>query len=270
MSNSYIIINDNQENVLKIQSFCDEFQSLHFVASANNYDDGLNAILELQPKLVFLEIDPKNKKSNLSLSLINELYRYLKVIPKIVVTAKNSNLAYEAIKYEVFDYLIFPLLLPKFRKTVLKFEKSIEITSEKTEDSNLQLPIFIDNDASSKSLSEQPLTICIKSYGDYRFINATDILYFQADNNSTDIHLSNGEMMTAFKTLKHFENILPATFYRIHNSYIVNIAQISRIHTGNSICYIKNTTTKIPFSKSYRRNIDQIILEISSSDYLEI
>ena len=46
MNNSYVIINDNQENVLKIQTLCDEFQSLHFVASANNYADGVNAILE--------------------------------------------------------------------------------------------------------------------------------------------------------------------------------------------------------------------------------
>ncbi|PZQ79130.1 MAG: DNA-binding response regulator, partial [Flavobacterium johnsoniae] len=77
-------------------------------ASANNYDDGLNCILEHQPQLVFLEIDPKDKSSKLSLSLINELYRYLKEIPKIVVTAKNGNLALEAIKHEVFDYLVAP------------------------------------------------------------------------------------------------------------------------------------------------------------------
>jgi hypothetical protein len=51
---------------------------------------------------------------------------------------------------------------------------------------------------------EQPLILCIKSYGDYRYIDARDICYLQADN-STDIHLNNGEMVTAFKTLKHFE-----------------------------------------------------------------
>jgi DNA-binding LytR/AlgR family response regulator len=44
-------------------------------------------------------------------------------------------------------------------------------------------------------------------YGDYRYIDARDICYLQADNNSTDIHLNNGEMVTAFKTLKHFEGV---------------------------------------------------------------
>lgn len=269
MSYSYVIINDNQENVLNIQGLADGFQNFRLAASANNYDDGLNCILEHQPQLVFLEIDPKDKSSKLSLSLINELYRYLKEIPKIVVTAKNGNLALEAIKHEVFDYLVAPFELNDFRKTILKFEKSTPSTTVSSPREPEQKPFFVDNDHPVKKDPEQ-LTICIKSYGDYRFIDAKDIQYFQADNNSTDIHLNNGEMITAFKTLKHFENVLPSQFYRIHNSYIVNINYISRIHTGNAVCYIKNTTTKLPFSKSYKGNIDQIIAVISSSGYLEI
>jgi DNA-binding LytR/AlgR family response regulator len=117
---------------------------------------------------------------------------------------------------------------------------------------------------------DKPLILCIKSYGDYRYIDAKDISYLQADNNSTDIHLSNGEMITAFKTLKHFESVLTYPFIRIHNSYIVNRTYISRIHNGNTVCYIKNTTTKLPFSKTYKVNIDLIISEFSNENYLEI
>jgi len=118
---------------------------------------------------------------------------------------------------------------------------------------------------------QQSLIICIKSYGDYRYIDSNDILYFEADNNSTDIHLNNGEMITAFKTLKHFETVLPESqFLRIHNSYIINVDQVSRIHTGNTVCYIKNSTTKLPFSKSYKDNVDLIINRIAGGNYLEI
>ena len=117
---------------------------------------------------------------------------------------------------------------------------------------------------------DKPLTICVKSYGDYRYINANDVCYLQADNNSTDIHLASGEMITAFKTLKHFESVLKYPFVRIHNSYIVNIDYVSRIHTGNAVCHIKDTTTKLPFSKSYKENIDAIINTIASGNYLEI
>ena len=58
-------------------------------------------------------------------------------------------------------------------------------------------------EVSGEMHKQQSLIICVKSYDDYRYIDSNDVLYFEADNNSTDIHLSNGEMITAFKTLKH-------------------------------------------------------------------
>ena len=72
MNYSYIIIDDDQESVLKTKAIADSFSELNFLASAPNYAEGLNSILEHTPDLVFLEIDPTNKESNLSLTLINE------------------------------------------------------------------------------------------------------------------------------------------------------------------------------------------------------
>ena len=350
MNYPYIIIDDNQESVLKTKAIADGFSELVFVASANNYSDGLNSILEHSPKLIFLEIDPADTTSNLSLALINELYRYLKVIPKIIITTSKKDLAFDAIQYEVAEYLIKPVQRIDLIKSILKIKKSndedgvfiaqipvvkafqerliepiqspdaIQDTVEEEildqreiiQESNIEQPQSLDEntqepivqqpqshddfqDTSEEEIivlnetqelleieiaesserqinpnSKQPLILCIKSYGDYRYIDATDICYFQADNNSTDIHLNNGEMVTAFKTLKHFEGVLPFPFARIHNSYIVNRNYISRIHTGNAVCYIKNSTTKLPFSKSYKENVDLIISEFANGNYLEI
>ena len=270
MNYSYIIIDDNQESVLKTKAMADSFSELDFVASANNYEGGLHLILEHLPQLVFLEIDPADQSSNLSLTLINELHRYLKVVPKIIVTTTNKDLAFDAIKYEVFDYLIKPLLKIDLIKLILKLNKlKVEIESDLIEAATVEKkPAF---SSQPESVDQQkPLTLCIKSYGDYRYIDAKDICYLRADNNSTDIHLNNGDMITAFKTLKHFEGVLSYPFIRIHNSYIVNRNYISRIHSGNSVCYINNSSVKLPFSKSYKVNIDLIISEFSKENYLEI
>ncbi|MES2239481.1 MAG: LytTR family DNA-binding domain-containing protein [Bacteroidota bacterium] len=272
MNYSYIIIDDNQESVLKTKAMADGFSELHFLASANNYQDGLDLILEHNPQLVFLEIDPANKKSNLSLALINELYRYLNVIPKIVITTSKKDLAFEAIQYQVTDYLLKPLARIDFIKLVLKLKKTTSSQELSLGDAPKaevdENPTYVvQHEAPSVT---EPLILCIKSYGDYRYIDTRDICYLQADNNSTDIYLNTGETVTAFKTLKHFENVLSFPFVRIHNSYIVNSQFISRIHTGNAVCYIKNSATKVPFSKSYKTNIDLIISEISNGNYLEI
>jgi hypothetical protein len=65
MNYSYIIIDDDQESVLKTKPWLIVFRA-YFVASANNYEEGLNLILE-RPQLIFLEIDPSDKKKELSL-----------------------------------------------------------------------------------------------------------------------------------------------------------------------------------------------------------
>jgi DNA-binding LytR/AlgR family response regulator len=278
MNYPYIIIDDDQESVLKTKAIADGFSELDFVASANNYTEGLHLILEHTPKLIFLEIDPADTTSNLSLALINELHRYLKVIPKIIITTNKKDSAFEAIQYEVADYILKPIERIDLIKSILKLKKSIgedevfmvQNTVFDSEPKSMAEPIDTQSVLKEISNAEQPLIICIKSYGDYRYIDAKDICYFQADNNSTDIHLNNGEMVTAFKTLKHFEGILSNPFTRIHNSYIVNRNYISRIHTGNAVCYIKNTTTKLPFSKSYKGNVDLIISDFSNGNYLEI
>jgi DNA-binding LytR/AlgR family response regulator len=292
MSHTFIIIDDSQDDVEKTQAIAERFRNLSYLASANNYDDGVNLILEHQPHLVFLEIDPSDKKSKLSLSFINELYRYLPVVPKIIITSSKKDLAYDALKYEVIDYLLKPLDINDFRKAILKFDRAIksnlphieaknpaatfEVLDEtlveelETED-DVQLNTIPTSEKPIVFQKDQSLIICVKSYGDYRYIESQDVLYFEADNNSTDIHLNNGEMITAFKTLKHFETVLPShQFLRIHNSYIINVNQVSRIHTGNTVCYIKNSTTKLPFSKSYKENVDLIISRIAAGNYLEI
>ena len=318
---TFIIIDDNQNNVLKTKAVAESFQGLEFVADAASYDEGLDCILEYKPDIVFLGINPDSKTSDISLRLINELYRFLPQIPKIIITALNENLAYEAIKYGVYDYLIQPIQQKDIRKTIARLNRDLNSDTSLTStilfeekviqqiidapeedyshEEETETPINTDEigKASVEEISDEnktskstllaneshqevtfsngnspskPLIICVKSYGDYRYINATDISYLQADNNSTDIHLSSGEMITAFKTLKHFEGVMKYPFVRIHNSYIVNIDFVSRIHTGNAVCHIKDTTTKLPFSKSYKENIDAIINTIASGNYLEI
>ncbi|MNQ45822.1 Transcriptional regulatory protein YehT [compost metagenome] len=265
---SYIIIDDDAESILRTKTIAEGFSELTFVASATNYQNGLHLILEYKPSFVFLEIDPKDSSSNLSLAFINELYRYLTVIPKIIVNTTKKELAFEAIQYGVFDYLLKPLMAIDLLKTVLKIEKGI--LEPVTKENRNEVVSVIVPQTKPVHKPEKPLIICIKSYGDYRYLNAADIAYFQADNNSTDIYLNSGEMITAFKTLKHFESILDFPFIRIHNSYIINQNYIARIHNGNSVCYIKNSPKKIPFSKTYKSNVDIIIANFAAGNYIEV
>jgi DNA-binding LytR/AlgR family response regulator len=101
--------------------------------------------------------------------------------------------------------------------------------------------------------------LCVRSNGDYHFISLDDILYLKADNNTTDIHLISGKVISGFKTLKYYECQLPSSFFRIHNSYVVNLDYVTRINVGKSDCYLQDNTIKLPFSRTYKEQIDLII-----------
>ena len=296
MKYTYIIVDDSEKTELETRKVMQRFPDFVHLQSAFNFQDALNAILKFKPHLVFLEIAPEESASKLSLYLISEVHRFLAIMPRFIITTKNESLALDAITYDVFDYWIKPLELNDLRKSLLKFEKSnghelMEDFSDCFLDVILENPntevIFEDigtaKNAGNVDLNEdfnvcnklevanheRPLIICIKSYGDHKYIEASSVWYLKADNNSTDIYLKNGEVITAFKTLKNFENILPFPFLRIHNSFIINVMQVTRIHVGNSLCYIRDTSVKIPFSKSYKNNIDKVIRYFEDGNYVE-
>ena len=237
MQYSYLIVDDNKDNIQETLRKFESFPEFYCAGVAENREDAVNKILELEPQLVFLEISPKNKKSNLSLAIISELYRFIDIVPYFIALTASPKFAFEAIQVGVFDYLLTPLNQFDLRKSLLKFQKT--------------------NPAVANA------TICIKSYGDYQFISLSDIVYLKADNNTTDFYLQNGRKLTAYKTLKHYETNLPFYFFRIHNSYIVNSNYISRINTGKSLCYLNNSDISISFSKTFKDNVDTIIRKIA-------
>ena len=270
MNYSYVIIDDDQESILKTKAIADGFSELSFIGSVQNAADGLILILEKKPEIIFLEIDPVNMDSDLSLGFIDTLHKYLTILPKIIVTTQEKNLAFDSFQYEVKEYLLKPVTQTDIIKLMLRLNKSkreeeigIVEHAKHTDNSPFLLEQIMPNELNH-------LRLCIKSYGDHRYIDAKDICFLQADNNSTDIHLNNGEMITAFKTLKYFEAVLSYPFIRIHKSYIVNRNYISRIHNGNSVFYIKNTNSRLPFSKLYKGNVDRVISDFANGNYLEI
>lgn len=243
MKHSYVLIDDDHESVLRTQSFFDQFPDYSIAGTANNCEDALNLILKTKPNLVFLEISSENKNCDLSLELINKVRQFCNKMPKFVVLSLNKKLAYDAIKHEVFDFLIKPTNLNELRKTIYRYQLN---------------------------LTTAPKTICVKSHSDHRFLSVDEIIYCKADNTYTEIFLKTGEMITGFKMLKYFERVLPKSFLRVHNSHIINMDFVSRINIGASLCYVKDSKIRIPISKYYKQNIDLIISLLSDNENKEV
>jgi DNA-binding LytR/AlgR family response regulator len=213
----------------------EDYPAFCSIGSSSNYEEAMNTILKRKPDIVFLNLD--NVLDN-AFQFVTELNTYLETLPKFVGISKTQALAYQAIKHNFIDYLIRPVLELDLRKLVLKFQKQNAVSCNKM--------------------------LCLKSYNDYQYINIDEIMFLKADNNTTDFYINDGKVISAYKTLKIFENSLPKNFLRIHKSYIVNKDFISRINYSKFKCTVDRTSHKIPFTKTYIHNIEFIKESLSS------
>ncbi len=238
MQFSYVLIDGSQviEPTLELIKVHDAFLC---VAVCTSRTEGINKILELKPHVVFLHLETlcPPDGATIQLSLLSELHEFLDVVPTTIVLSKSKEQAFDAFQRGVYGYLLYPLDPNELRKCLMRFQKT------------------------HRSL--YPHKISIKSNGDYHFISTREIVYLKADNNTTDFYLQSGKVITAFKTLKHFEQLLPFYFFRIHHSYIINVAHVSRINLGKNQCYLLNNDISVPFSRTYKEAIDTIIIRIS-------
>ena len=237
MQFSYILI-DNSDNVDIILEQIKEYDDFLCVAICKSRKDGINKILELTPNVVFLSItNSADTSDTISLTVLSELHEFLDELPTIIVLSNVKETAYEAYQRGVSGYLLTPIDTNELRKCLMRYQKT------------------------HKALHTD--TISIKSNGDYNFIRSSEIVYLKADNNTTDFYLKSGKVISAYKTLKHFEKLLPFYFFRIHHGYVINIQYVSRINLGKNSCYLQNNEIILPFSRTYKANIDTIIHRIS-------
>ncbi len=229
---SYFIIENHQTTIKIIQEILEEQGEYYCIGTSDDYEEGMNLILKHHPDMVFINIDQVDINTPDVFAYCREMQNYITNKIFFIALSNDERKAYQALKNKFYDYIIKPLRELDIRKTAMQFLK----------DQNV-LP---------------PQTLCLKSYKDYTILKMNDILFLEADNNATDFILVSGKKVSVFKTLKTFEAVLPAIFIRIHHSYIVNTDHISKISFGKLKCSLHHNKIHLPFSKSYRHNLDYL------------
>ena len=231
MDYTYTIIDSDAKSKLQIQVFLEEYADFVFAESASDAINGLHVILKYSPDVILINL---NEDGMSYFQMVTELHQYMDTLPIIIGYSTSKKYAYNAIKSGFFDYWILPHNEFDVRKSIFRLRR--------------QYP----KDA-------KPATICLKSYNDYRYLDTKDILYLKSDNNTTDFFMKDGNVVSAFKTLKSFENRLPESFIRVHQSYILNSKYVSRINYGKSMCTLSSSgKEELPFSKTYKDKVDSL------------
>jgi two-component system, LytTR family, response regulator len=232
-----IIIDDEPLARSIIREYLQYHPELELIAECRDGFEGLKAIQQYQPDLIFLDIQMPKINGFEMLELIEEP-------PAVIFTTAFDEYAIKAFESHAVDYLLKPFNRERFDKAVSKWQHSGKTVSSK----NHLAPLL---DAVSNSPSEQHRVV-VKLSGKIRIIPVDEIQYLEAADDYVKIHTREGAFLKN-KTMGHFESVLNKNlFVRTHRSFIVNITQITRIdpyEKENHLAILKSGS-RVPVSKT--------------------
>lgn len=201
-----IIIDDEQNGINALKILIDKNTTgLKVVATASDPEEGIEAIENYKPEVVFLDISmPKLNGFELLSRLTFKNF-------KLVFTTAHQEYAIKAIKIGTFDYLLKPIDINELKKCVQKIVESVN-----------------DSETTPKSNSNNIIELSVKD--GIIFIKPQEVIRLEASGSYTVFHLLNKVKHIASKNLKECETFLdPNLFYRCHQSHVVNLQMVVKM-----------------------------------------
>jgi len=215
-----IIIDDEPKGRLalreKLAAYCTNIQ---VVAEAADGREALTLIQQHHPQLIFLDIEMPVMNGFEMLNAIREKNFH------IIFTTAYDQYAIKAIRYAAFDYLLKPVDIEELKNAVSKIEnignknlgQQVELMQQ-----NLQQP--------KRNFNK----LAVPALDGLHFFDINTIVHIEAQSNYSTIYFSNNQKITASKTLKDFEDLLPDDlFFRVHHSHLINLQYIKRYIKGD-------------------------------------
>jgi len=235
-----IIIDDeiNCCEILKIR--LEKFsKEIEVIAEANNIIDAEVLIKKLQPDVVFLDIQMSGGSG----------FDMLKSFPEpefeiVFITAFNEY-AIKALKLSALDYLLKPIDPDELEICINKIKNRFQNSNKSSSNSKLHL-LQTNIDANNNKL----LRLVVPLMNGFEIIKIEDIIYCRAESNYTRFFNINNAEYLVCKTLKEFEDILSGlSFYRIHNSYLINLNHVKGFSKGKNGTVVMTDGTSLTVSR---------------------
>jgi len=236
---SFLLDNDSKqlevlENLIKKHSG----STVKIIGKSTSINQGIEFINKHKPPLLFLATNVQGQKS---FDLLNSIepYDY-----QVIFIADYDLDAIDSFEYRAVDYLVRPIDIERLQRSV---ERACNIIRERMDIVNYQL------ERSACQVSCWGV-ISIPSYNAIDVIPQGKIVYCKSEGKYTNFYCLDKSVYTATKNIGEFERLLnPNLFYRVHNSFIVNIQYVDKIDKeGGGVCKLKDGR-EIPIAK--RRKI---------------
>lgn len=230
-----VLIDDEPLARSIVSEYLRSYTEIQIVQECNDGFEGVKAIAQHKPDLIFLDIQMPKINGFEMLELIEQP-------PAVIFTTAFDEYAIKAFESHAIDYLLKPFSKERFDKAVQKWLSQRQATVEKNK-------TLIQEEIRQP---EERNRVVVKESGNIRIIPVEEIQYIEAYDDYVKIFTVK-EMFLKKKTMSFYEQSLDASqFVRVHRSFIIQLNQITRIEPLEKDTHLAllKSGAKIPLSKS--------------------
>jgi two-component system LytT family response regulator len=239
-----ILIDDEPLSREILKSYLNRFPQIQIADECNDGFEGVKAIQQHQPELIFLDIQMPKINGFEMLELVSPM-------PAVIFITAFDEFALKAFEANAIDYLLKPVSEDRFAKAVQKFLDKITQAPSATAG-------LLDTMAQSTAQNNR---IVVKTGSKVKIIPVHEIQYLEADDDFVKIVTAEGSFLKN-KTMSFYEQTLDAQqFVRVHRSYILHISQITKIEPYQKETHlaILRNGQQIPVSKTGYSKLKSIL-----------
>ncbi len=243
-----VIVDDEKRSretlIGMVERYC---PSIQIIGQADGCNAGVLKIKELNPDIVFLDIQMPDGSGFKVLEDLDE-YNF-----EVIFTTAHDQYAIKAIRFSALDYILKPINPDDLKYAIEKYEQK-----QNKGHINKNIQVLLDN---LKSPNVQPKIILNTSEG-IHIVKTDDIIRCESDDYYTRFYFINDSMILISKTLKQNEELLSEyNFIRTHKSHLVNIKHI-KSYLKNDGIILMSDDSKIPVSRRKKDKIIELLSQV--------
>jgi two-component system LytT family response regulator len=242
-----LLIDDEPLARMVVREYLQGYPQIEVLQECGDGFEGLKAIQQYQPDLIFLDVQMPKINGFEMLELVDEQ-------PAVIFTTAFDEYAIKAFETHATDYLLKPFSKDRFNKAIEKFLAQAPATAAPKKEQEQLL------ETASHSPAQHE-RIVVKTGTKVKIIPVADVQYLQADDDYVSVFTQEGSYLKN-KTMSFFEQTLDGRqFVRVHRSYIVSVQEITRIdpYEKDSHLAILKSGAKIPVSKTGYVKLKQVL-----------
>lgn len=228
-----VLIDDEPLARSIVSEYLKSYPEISIVQECNDGFEGVRAIGQHKPDLIFLDIQMPRINGFEMLELIDEP-------PSVIFTTAFDEYAIKAFEAHAVDYLLKPFSKDRFDKAMAKW-----LQQHRSAAPPAQLPQELRQ-------PEEAHRIVVKEGSNIRILPVSEVVYLEAYDDYVKI-FTGKEMFLKKKTMNYYEQSLdPLQFVRVHRSYIIRLSSITRIEPLEKDTHVAllKTGARIPLSKT--------------------